>query len=164
MKTRGVLFAYSLYIALAIVIFPAVAPAQNEAPAFAEIFSKDDARAWFAMTRDEWQENVRRNVAAGAASALEAQETGVALVARSAAGDLFVIRPLYLSGPEKPDVVHVTVHYRGARAAQFADPMVERALSDARRVLAPEFELNDGVERTAHRLVVVLEFLERMPE
>lgn len=163
MIARGFLLPCASFAVLAIVILSSVALGQQEPPAF-EAVSKDDARAWFSMTRERWREKVRENVAAGTASALEAEETGVAMVTRSAAGNLLVIRPLYLRGLERPDAVHVTVHYRGAAAAQFTDTMVEQALSAARRALAPEFELNDGIERSATQLLVVLEILEKMPE
>lgn len=150
---------------LVLAAFVAAAPvlAQQGGPAL-EMPSKDDAREWFSMNKERWQANVRRKVAAGAASALEAPETGVEMVTRTVGGEIMIIKPFYLSRLSKPDAIHVTVSYRGSKAANLTDSVVEEAVHTARRRLEPEYELNDAIDRTGRQLLVVLEILEAVPE
>ena len=147
-------------VSLAAVLLPAVAFAQQDAPAF-DLLSKDDAQAMFSMTGDQWQENVRRRVAEGAASAMETPETGVAMVTRTAAGDMLVLRPFYINGTDKPDFIQVTVSYRGPRAALLTDSALDEAFDAAQRRMGPEYELGATVERTEDGLLVSLDIAER---
>jgi hypothetical protein len=68
-----------------------------------EILSKDDARAMFAMTEDQWLANVQQAVTSGIAKPIGAPESGVGMAMSTAEGDILsrISRPCWDTGPDK---------------------------------------------------------------
>ncbi len=146
--------------ALAVVLLPNLALSQQRAPTF-EIL--DDAPAMFSMTGEQWQENVRRRVAEGVASVMETPETGVAMVTRTAAGDLLVVRPYYIRGLNRPDLIQVTISYE-PEAALFTDDVLEEAILGALRRMEPEYDVSVTVERSEGGVIVFFGIEEAAPD
>ncbi len=153
MRLLGGLFA------LVMVFLPALA-LSHEAPPAIGFLSKDHAQALFSMTQDQWRANVRRTVAAGAGSAMETPETGVAMITRTPEGDLMVVRPLYTSGTDRPGLIQLTISFRGPRAALFTDAVLKEAVLVARLRMEPEYDLTESVDRTERNVFVVFDIFE----
>ena len=151
------------FVAFLILLFPAVALAQQQAPAI-EILSKDDARLLFTMTEEQWQANVRQSVAAGIAQAMGSPETGVGMVMVTAEGDLLVVRPLYVRDAATPDLIQVTVVYRDPRAAFFTDTVLEEAVAAAKQQMKPEYYVTGSVERTDDGVSVFFNIVENVSD
>lgn len=145
--------------ALVMVFLPALAFSQEASPTIG-MLSKDNVQALFSMTQVQWRANVRRTVAAGAGSAMETPETGVALVTRTPEGDLMVVRPLYTSGTAKPGRIQLTIRFGGARAELFTDAVLKEAVLMARLRMEPEYDLIESVDRTERSVFVVFDMLE----
>src|SRR3546814_10573040 len=70
-----------------------------------EILSKDDARAMFAMTKNQWHSNVYQAVSAGMARPMGTPETGYGMAMNTPDGDLLVVKPVYSKNELTPDFI-----------------------------------------------------------
>lgn len=134
-------------IALAVVLlFPLVAFSQEPAPTV-EILSKDDARAMFSMTKEQWHANVRQAVAAGMARSMGTSETGFGMAMSTPEGDLLMVRPDYSKNEQKPYFIQVTIGYRDPRAEHLTDSALKDAIETAKAQMEPEYDVFGRVER-----------------
>jgi hypothetical protein len=95
-----------------------------------EILSKDDARAMFAKTEDQWLANVQGVVASGMAKPIGTPESGVGMAMRTAEGHVLMARPSYGEDKQNPDFIQVTIGYLDPRSA----PLTDAAVNEARRL------------------------------
>ncbi len=112
-----------------------------------EILSKDDARQVFAMSRDEWLENVRQAAAAGVAKATGSTDTGVTMTMLTSSTSQLMVRPDYSGAGRTPDFVQVTVAYSPPIPRELTDKALSEAIVAAKVQMAPEFDVMGNVER-----------------
>jgi hypothetical protein len=114
-----------------------------------EIIPKDDARAVFAMTREQWNENVRQAVMAGICRTSGRPEIGLSMSMLTQEGHLVLVQPNYATDPERPDFVQVDVGYRDPVPGHLTDAMLKDAIKAAEKQMQPEYELIGGIDRFA---------------
>jgi hypothetical protein len=119
-----------------------------------EILSKDDARAMFSMTQEEWVANVRRSVDAGIATAMGTPETGFGMAMITPEGDRLLVVPDYSKSDQKPYFIQVTVGYTGERAALMPDPALADAIETAKVQMKPEYEVFGDFERYQNAVAI----------
>ncbi len=130
---------------LMLLLLPVTVVAQEATPTI-EILSKDDARAMFAMTKDEWIANLHQAVAAGAATPMGTPETGLGMAMNTPDGDLLVVRPIYSENEQTPDFIQVTVGYRYPRSTFLTDAALEDAIQAAKAQMMPDYDVTGSVE------------------
>src|SRR3546814_21079143 len=86
-------------------LLPATAVAQEATPTI-EILSKDDARAMFAMTKNQWHSNVYQAVSAGMARPMGTPETGYGLATNTPDGDMPVVKQVYTKNKITTDFIY----------------------------------------------------------
>src|SRR3546814_358645 len=136
--------------ALMMLLLPATAVAQEATPTI-EILSKDDARAMFAMTKNQWHSNVYQAVSAGMARPMGTPETGYGMAMNTPDGDLLVVKPVYSKNELTPDFIQVTVGYRYPRSAHFTEEVLEAAIGTAKTQVRHDDNVTGG--RTEKRRV-----------
>ena len=118
-----------------------------------ELLSKDDARAMFAMTRAQWISNVQAAASAGSARALGTPQD-ISMIMSKPDWDL-VVKPGYRGNEPKPDIIQVTVAYRDPKVAEIlTDAVIGSLTQQAKKQLAPEFEVHANAERIQDRVVI----------
>lgn len=111
-----------------------------------EILSKADAREVFAMSKTQWNENVRLAVGLGISGQVGRPETGLGMVTRTEAGLLLVV-PDYSSNDERPDFIQLSIGYDRPPYVYLTDLELESAIQEATKQMRPDFEVVGGFER-----------------
>jgi hypothetical protein len=137
---------YVALIAVLVVLFPFKVLAQEPAP-MAEILSKDDAQAMFAMTEDQWLANVQGAVASGMAKPIGTPESGVGMAMSTAEGDILMVRPSYGEDKQNPEFIQVTVGYRDPGSALLTDAVLSETIQAAQTQMKPEYDVMGNVQR-----------------
>ena len=137
----------ALFAAL-VALFPLIILAQEAEP-MAEILSKDDAQAMFAMTEDQWLANVQGAVASGMAKPVGTPGSGFGMAMSTAEGDILMVRPSYGEDKQTPEFIQVTVGYRDPRSALLTDAMLQETIRAAQAEMKPEYDVMANVERIA---------------
>ena len=118
-----------------------------------ELLSKDDARAMFAMTREQWILNVQAAASAGSAKAFGTPQD-ISMIMSKPDWDL-IVKPNYRGNESRPDIIQVTVAYRDPKAAViFTDTAISSLTQQAKKQLAPEFDVHANAERIQNRVVI----------
>jgi hypothetical protein len=109
-----------------------------------EILSKSDALQLFAMSKQQWQQNVAAVVAAGLGTRAG---DGTVLSMKTPVGYV-ITRPDYSRGNSRPAFVQVTVAYPpGGPIPPFTDVLAAEAIAHAQQQMAPEFDVIGNMER-----------------
>jgi hypothetical protein len=149
--------------ALMILLLPTAGAAQEATPTI-EILSKDDARAMFEMTKEQWHSNVYQAVAAGAVMPMGTPETGYGMAMNTPDGDLLVVKPVYFGNDRSPDLIQVTVGYRPPRSALLTNADLEDAVRVAKIQMAPEYEVTASIEEIEGGVSIFFIIAERAQE
>ena len=136
-RVREDLTRRAFLIALGVLL---VGPAGLNAQSGVEIFSKADAARAFAMTKQQWRENV-----AAVAKAGVGKVAGDAVTMRTSDGSVTTL-PIYEQGGSRPSRVEITVVM--SPSPSFTDDVLTDIVRDVRRQMAPEY----AVEGRAARL------------
>ena len=116
-----------------------------------ELLSKADAQAIFAMTRDEWTENVRGAVATGMATAGGTPDSGLCMNMVTETG-LLSVTPDY-SEEGKPDFIQVTVAYPSP-PKHLSKAALDDAIGTATDQMKPEYKVVGRAEWIMQGLAV----------
>ena len=109
-----------------------------------DILSKDDARLLFAMSKRQWEENIRGAVASGMATRTLGALPGMKVSAPMAP---VTTRLDFSRGATRPAAVHVLVEFQPGQSPFFTDAMVQEMLADTQRQMAPEFNVSGRADR-----------------
>jgi hypothetical protein len=110
-----------------------------------ELVSKADAVRLFAMSRQQWEENVAAAVAARLATRAESSGfTGMTM--RTDTGFLST-RLDYSNGDQKPTTIQLAIGYRPEHAWLFTDERARSVIAEVERQMAPEFEVIGDANR-----------------
>ncbi len=121
--------------------------AQEQPPL--EILSKEDAKATFALSRAEWENNLRAAVAAGVARAILSPTEAPGMLTEQPGGMILVVRPLFGKDNLKPEAIQVSVGYRSPISPTISDSALEDAVQRAKTQMSPEYFVIGDVSRTA---------------
>ena len=138
-------------------------PVLAQQPTTFEILSKDDAKATFAMSQQQWNENLRQLVAAGAAVHTGTESSGFGMATNTPEGYILMVKPDYSRGPRRPAFVQVTVGYRPPVPSFLTDQHLSSLIADAKTQLAPEFFVIGNFERIQGGLAVFFTISEATP-
>ena len=122
-----------------------------------QILSKDDTRAIFAMSREQWEANLSAAIALGQAQPYESAEDVTGMLTEHFGGTIMIVRPLYDIGSPRPMAIQVIVGYQKPLSYALTDAGLAATIDSARRQLAPEFDVLAHVMR--HEAVVVVIFV-----
>jgi hypothetical protein len=111
-----------------------------------EILSKADAIRLFGLTKQQWFENVKAAVAAGAVSATDRQSLAPGMTTRTPEGDFLTVRVDYSKGDRKPTFIQVVVAYPPNRRPRMTAEMLTGVIEAAQRQMAPEFYIHGSVD------------------
>lgn len=131
---RTVLFILSLFL-----ICPTIQAEQIE------LFSKEDARVSFSMSKTEWNNNVISIEEAGVGIAKGKLTDGLMLVTVVPTGYI-AINPYYET-EAKPTFLSVTIGYKEPYSSLMSVEELNEALKVARQQLLPEYDLSSEVEK-----------------
>jgi hypothetical protein len=106
-----------------------------------DILSKDDAAQVFAMTRQQWRDNLNAIVRAGLGTG-----TGDALTLKTPEGSVTTL-PLYSQNDPRPSRLEVTVHMDAPHSARFTDALVADMTKAVRQQMSPEYMVDVRTER-----------------
>ena len=136
--------ALLLGLLLAVALHGSSAQAQKQD---GDVLSKEDARLLFAMSRQQWEENVNTAVRAGFATPHSSAPTMIGMQVTAPRGH--VITELdYSRGPTKPRSIHLVLAYpAGSGATPYTDASARELLAHTRKQMAPEFDVTGNVER-----------------
>jgi hypothetical protein len=126
-----------------------------------ELLSKADAIRLFRLTKQQWLQEVRTAVASGQAVPTGGDPHMPGMTTTTVDGDIITVRLDYSKGDRKPLFVQVVIGYRPPRAKLFTDSTVKEALAEAKRQMAPEFEVVGSAERIEGGLAFFFELLEK---
>ena len=113
-----------------------------------EVMSKADAIRLFAMSRQQWQQNVADAVTAGAATATGFQSDLVGMTITTPEW-MVTTRVDYSGGDARPRFLHLTVAYLPGSGPTFTDAGAKEAIATVQGQMAPEFEIIGKFERLA---------------
>ena len=138
--------------------------AQQRAPGEIEILSKVDALRLFGLTKEQWLQNVRDAVAAGAATETDRQPSRMpGMSTTTSEGGLLTVRLDYSNGDRRPVFIQVAVGYRPNRAARFTDQTLRDLIAAAQLQMAPEFEVQGNAERIEGGVGIFFHIIDRRP-
>ena len=134
--------------ALIVVGFALRGPASAQDPgADLQILSKDEARAIFSMTLDEWNRSALEASKSGPAIANGTPATGYNIAVPISDGFIRSISPKYDSNPTRPDTIVVTAGFRGPLAAEITDRVAADMIAKTRDNLAPDYSVEGAARR-----------------
>jgi hypothetical protein len=142
-KCRRPLTALALALAVVELAGFTIAAPLTSAQTDIEIIPKEDAAQVFAMTKQQWRDNLAAAVQAGAAKKL----AGDAMWVRTPNGAL-VTRPVYSRTDVRPSRIEIKV-VLDPPWWQWTEAMVKDAIDTARRQMQPEYAVDGRGERTA---------------
>ncbi len=135
--------------------------AQQGSGAESEILSKADAIRLFGLTKQQWVENVKAAVAAGAARATGGDPIIPGMTTTTADGDLLTVRLDYSKGDSKPIFIQVAVGYRPNRKPRLTAQMLTGVVAAAQRQMAPEFQVHGSVDEIEGGVGVIFMILDQ---
>ena len=151
-----------LCMLLAVVAASFIAPqgsmAQEQPPL--EILSKEDAKATFALSRAEWESNLRAAVMAGAARAMSSPTEASTMVTEQSGGMILMVRPLFQKDNLKPEALQVTVGYRSQLSRTLSDSALNDAIKLAKSQMSPEYTVIGNVSRSAGGIAIFFMIME----
>ncbi len=109
-----------------------------------DILSKADARQLFAMSKRQWEENIRGAVASGIATRAFGTPPGMRVMAPGAP---VTTRLDYSRGDAKPGAVQVLVEFPPGKAPIFTEATETDMLAETQRQMAPEYNVTGRVDR-----------------
>jgi len=109
-----------------------------------DILSKADARQLFAMSKRQWEENIRGAVANGMATRVPGTPVGMKVMAPGAP---VTTRLDYSRGDARPAAVHVLIEFPAGGAPPLTPSMDKEMLADTQKQMAPEYDVAGRVER-----------------
>src|SRR5262249_32431864 len=109
-----------------------------------DILSKDDARQLFAMSKRQWEENIRGAVASGMAMRVPGTPVGMKVMAPGAP---VTTRLDYSRGDAKPAAVYVVIEFAAGAAPPLTPSMDKEMVADTQKQMAPEYDVACRVER-----------------
>lgn len=120
--------------------------AQQRTNSKSEILSKADAIRLFGLTKQQWLDNVKAAVAAGAISATDRESLAPGMMTRTPEGDFLTVRVDYSKSDSKPTFIQVVVAYPPNRRPRITAEMLTGVVEAAQRQMAPEFNVHGSVE------------------
>jgi hypothetical protein len=126
-----------------------------------ELLSKADAIRLFKLTKPQWLEEIRTAAASGQATATGGDPQMPGMSTTTPDGDLLTVRMDYSKGDREPDFIQVVSAYRPPRAELFTDRAVKDVLAEARRQMAPEFQVVSSADRIEGGLAFFFHILEK---
>jgi hypothetical protein len=129
---------YAALIVMLLLFLSPVATAQRDT----EILSKEDAAEVFALTRQQWRENVVAVVTAGFGT-----RTGDALTVKTRSGIVTTL-PIYSQTDARPSRLEITVLTERQDVRGLGDARVAEMMQHMSRQMQPEYVATVRAERT----------------
>tara|TARA_B100002052_G_scaffold290195_1_gene308508 strand:- start:1117 stop:1602 length:486 start_codon:yes stop_codon:yes gene_type:complete len=135
---------FLITVAIALLILSKWAGAQSTVVDGDMILSKVDASQMFAMTRAQWNENVKAATLMGVSKAMGKIDRGFGMVTAHPSG-FMMVNPDF-SEEAAPDFIQVTVAYRKPFANNLSIEKLKELVTRAKLELAPKYNVMGDVE------------------
>jgi len=129
----------AVLIAMAWLVLPVAGQSADS-----DILSKEDARQLLAMSKRQWEENIRGAVASGMATRVPGTPVGMKVMAPGAP---VTTRLDYSRGDAKPAAVYVLVEFPAGGAPPLTPSMDKEMLAETQKQMTPEYDVAGRVER-----------------